>query len=117
MQTIINNTAFEEIIAGDKPIVLDFYADWCGPCKAFLPLLEAAGKEYAADIVVAKVNVDVFPALAEKFGVSGIPSVFLIRDGKVVDQFTGFQYRPELNKRIDKLISANTAAPAINHPA
>ena len=117
MQTISDNTEFEQLIAGDKPVLLDFYADWCGPCRVLLPLLEAAGNDYAADIVVAKINVDLHPGLAEKFGVIGIPSVFLMKNGMVVDQFTGFQYRTEINKRIDKLISANTKAPAINHSA
>ncbi len=107
MKMISNNTEFEEIIAGDKPVVLDFYAEWCGPCKVLLPVLEDAGKDYAQDIVVAKVNVDDYPELATKFSVRSIPAVFLMKNGAVVDQFTGVQSRTEINKRIDQLISVD----------
>lgn len=107
MKTISNNTEFEQLIAGNKPVVLDFYADWCGPCKALLPVLEAAGNDYAENIVVAKINVDQNPDLAAKFGVRSIPAVFLLKNGAVVDQFTGVQGRTEVNKRIDQLISVD----------
>ncbi|KEQ29014.1 thioredoxin [Pedobacter antarcticus 4BY] len=105
MKMISNNTEFEQIMAGDKPVVLDFYADWCGPCRALLPVLEEVGNDYAEDIVIAKINVEENPELATKFSVRSIPAVFLIKNGGVVDQFTGVQSRAEINKRIDQLIS------------
>lgn len=105
MKTINNNTELEQIIAGDKPVVLDFYADWCGPCIALLPVLEDVGNDYAEDIVVAKINVDKNPELAAKFSVRSIPAVFLLKNTKVVDRFTGVQSRTEINERIDHLIS------------
>ncbi|MBX9886899.1 MAG: thioredoxin [Flavobacteriaceae bacterium] len=107
MRTISNITEFEEIIAGEKPVVLDFYADWCGPCRALLPILEAASNFYAEDIVVAKINVDQNADLAAKFSVRSIPAVFLMKNGTVVDQFTGVQGSTEINSRIDNLISVN----------
>ena len=106
MKTISNITEFEHIIADDKPVVLDFYAEWCGPCRALLPVLEAASNDYVNDIVVAKINVDENPELAAKFSVRSIPAVFLMKNNNVVSQFTGVQSKIEIDKRIDHLISA-----------
>lgn len=107
MKTISDQKEFDAIIAGGKPVVFDFYADWCGPCRALLPVLEAAGEEYGDQVVIAKVNVDQNPDLATKYGVRSIPSVFLMNGSTVVDHFTGVQSRTEVNKRIDKLIEAS----------
>lgn len=104
MKTISNNTEFEQIISGDKPVILDFYAEWCGPCRALLPVLESASNDYGEDIVVAKINVDENPELATKFSVRSIPAVFLMKNNTVVDKFTGVQSRTEIDKRIDNLI-------------
>ena len=112
MKTINNNTEFEQIIAGDKPVVLDFYADWCGPCQVLLPILDAASNHYAEDVVIAKINVDNNPELAAKFKVRSIPAVFLMKNGAVVDQFNGVQSSTEIHKRIDDLIAANIEKPA-----
>lgn len=106
MKTISNSTEFEQIISGNKPVVLDFYADWCGHCNALNPVLEAVGNDYDEKIIVAKINVDDNPNLAAKYGVRSIPALFLMKNNTVVDQLTGVQSRAELDKRIDHLISA-----------
>lgn len=106
MKTISNNTEFEQIILGDKPVVLDFYAEWCGPCQALLPFLEEVSNDYGEKIIVAKVNVDENPDLAAKFGVRSIPSVFFIKNQTVVEQVVGAQSKAELEKRINHLIAS-----------
>ena len=114
MKTISDNTEFDQIIAGEKPVVLDFYADWCSECKALLPILEAASSHYAEDVVIAKINVENNTELAAKFKVRSIPAVFLMKNGAVVDQFNGVQSSSEIHKRIDDLIAVNIEKPAIN---
>ncbi|MBA4155380.1 thioredoxin [Flavobacterium sp.] len=106
MKLISNNTELEQLIAGDKPVVLDFYADWCAQCQALLPVLEEANNHYDENVAIAKINVDNNPEIAKKFNVRGIPAVFLLKNGTVVDQFKGVQSKTEINKRIDQLIAA-----------
>ena len=83
---------FERLIAGDKPVLLDFYADWCGPCRMLAPAMEEIAEEHP-EIVVGKVNVDEEPALAKQFGIVSIPFVALIRNGAVAA--TALGYRPK----------------------
>jgi thioredoxin len=106
MKQITNHTELEQLVAGNKPVVIDFYADWCGPCRALLPILEAVSDDRGDDVVIAKVNVDHNPDLATEFGVTSIPRVFLMKEQKIVDQFTGVKAKSDINKRIENLISA-----------
>jgi thioredoxin 1 len=84
----VNKNNFEEIKNSEKPVLLDFYAEWCGPCRMVGPIIEEIAKE-RDDIVVGKVNVDEEEELAGKFGVFSIPTLVVIKDGKIVSQESG----------------------------
>ena len=91
----VNKTNFEEIKNSEKPVLLDFYADWCGPCRMVAPLIEEIAAE-RSDIVVAKVNVDDEQELAGRFGVFSIPTLVVMKDGKVVNQSTGARPKAQI---------------------
>ena len=79
---------FEEIKNGEKPVLLDFYADWCGPCRMVAPIIEEIGNE-RDDIVVGKINVDEQGELAQQFGVMSIPTLVVLKNGEITNQVTG----------------------------
>ena len=90
-----------EVLKSDVPVLVDFYADWCGPCRAMMPVVEQLAGEYDGRVKVGKVNSDEQPELASAFGVMGIPNFFIIKDGKVVDRLVGGMPKETLAQRID----------------
>ncbi|MDR1595211.1 MAG: thioredoxin [Prevotellaceae bacterium] len=86
----VNRTNYEEVISSDKPVVLDFWATWCGPCRAIAPYIDEIAKEYEGKVIVGKVNIDDDnDELAIKYGVRNIPAVLYIKNGKLVDKQVG----------------------------
>ena len=86
---------------GDKPALIDFYADWCGPCKMLGPVMEAVAEGYP-EVKFVKVNVDDEPELAESYGIMSIPSVFFLKDGEVVKQFLGVHSEASIKEMLDE---------------
>ena len=100
---IVNTKEFDEI--KDTGIVLvDFYADWCGPCKMITPVLEELSEEYKGKINIVKVNVDNDGEVASRYGVMSIPNLILLKDGQLVKQVVGFQPKPALVTLINSVL-------------
>ena len=91
----VNKNNFSEIISGDKKVLLDFYADWCGPCQMVSPIVDEIADE-KSDIVVGKINVDNEPELAQKFGVVSIPMLVVMQGGKIVNQAVGARGKAQI---------------------
>ena len=91
----VNAARFAELMAGNKPVLLDFYADWCGPCRMLAPIVEEIAAEHP-EIVVGKVNVDEEGALAQRFGIVSIPFVALLKNGELVVKSLGYRPKEDL---------------------
>ena len=92
--------------AGDKPCVIDFYADWCGPCRTMGPVVDQIAKDYEGKVKVGKINVDEEQEIAAQFGIRSIPCFVFMKDGEVADHVVGAVPSDELTYRIDELTKA-----------
>ena len=98
----INQNNFqEEVVNSDKPVLLDFWAPWCGPCRMVAPIVEEIARE-RKDIKVGKVNVDEQPELAAEYRIMTIPSIFVVRDGQIVKQTVGAQSKEQLLQLLEE---------------
>ncbi len=92
--------SFTEIVNGDKPVLIDFHADWCGPCKVLSPIIQEVAKELDGKVRVIKIDVDKNPALADKFQIRGVPTLMLFKDGKSVWRQSGVLQKGEIIKQL-----------------
>lgn len=101
----ITDSNFDELVLkSDKPVVVDFWAEWCGPCKMIGPLIDEMSKDYEGKALVGKVNVDQNANVSAQFGVRSIPTVLFIKNGEVVDKSVGAVPKATLNSKLEALL-------------
>lgn len=100
----IKDENFEELLNDGKPLVVDFWAPWCGPCKQIAPIVEELAKEYEGKVVIGKCDVDENTELPARYGVRNIPTILFIKNGEVVDKQVGATPKAALKAKIDALL-------------
>jgi thioredoxin 1 len=101
----LDDKTFDETLATTEGVLMvDFWAEWCGPCRAVAPVLEYLARSSGGKVTLAKVNVDENPALAARFGVRSIPTILFVKDGKVRDQAIGALPKAALQKKVDAIV-------------
>ena len=100
----ITDSNYEELVAQGKPIVLDFWATWCGPCKKIAPDIEALAEEFEGQVIVGKCDVDENDDLTSRFGVRNIPTVLFIKNGEVVDKQVGATTKDKFEEKLKALL-------------
>jgi thioredoxin 1 len=101
----VNDKNFaEEVLSAQLPVLVDFWATWCGPCRSISPIIEELAKEFTGRIKVTKLNVDENPAIPSQYGVRGIPTLILFKGGKILDQIVGAVPKARLVTMIEKVL-------------
>jgi len=102
---VTDATFDQEVLQSEQPVLVDFWAVWCGPCKAIAPIIDSIAATYAGKLKVAKVNVDENSATPSRFGIRGIPALLLFKGGKVADQVVGFVPQETIEEKIQRLLA------------
>ena len=101
----VTDETFEaEVLKSDKPTIVDFWAEWCAPCRAISPIIEKLSEEYGDRVKIAKINIDDSPITPGKYGVRAIPTVLAFRDGQVIEQIQGARPRAVFDEMVKKLL-------------
>ena len=104
MEVTITKENYESLKAGNLPLVVDFWATWCGPCRLVAPIISELAKEYDGKIVVGKCDVEENEDLAAEFGIRNIPTILFFKNGEVVDKMVGAQAKPKLVEKFNALL-------------
>lgn len=104
MALAITNENLEQIMASETPVVIDFWAEWCGPCRMVAPIVDELAKEYEGRVQVCKCDIEQCDDAVMKFGIRNIPTIIFVKDGKVVDKQVGAAGKSELINKIEKLL-------------
>ena len=103
---VVSDAEFDQtVLKSDKPVMLDFWAEWCQPCKMLTPTVEELAGEFEGQVLVGKLNVDDNPNTATNYGIRGIPTLLFIKDGQVVQQLVGVKSKAEIKKVIEETLS------------
>ncbi len=106
----VNEQIFDgEVLRSPLPVLADFWAAWCGPCRMIAPIVEELARDYEGRLKVAKIDVDQNPGLASRYGIMSIPTLAIFKDGQLVNTIVGYAPKADLQERIDATLSAQTA--------
>jgi thioredoxin 1 len=102
----VNDATFDqEVLKSEQPVLVDFWAVWCGPCKAIAPTVDAVAAKYAGQLKVTKVNVDENTATPSRYGIRGIPALLFFKGGKIADQVVGYVPQEVIEEKVQKLLA------------
>ncbi|MFI3280935.1 MAG: thioredoxin [Rikenellaceae bacterium] len=104
MALTITKENFDELIAGDKPVVIDFWAEWCGPCRTIAPIIEELAEEFEGKVAIGKCDVEDNDDIVAKYGVRNIPTVIFLKGGELVDKQVGAASKDAFKAKIEKLL-------------
>ncbi|MCX5377200.1 thioredoxin [Streptomyces sp. NBC_00091] len=110
LKTVTDADFDAEVLASDKPVLVDFWAEWCGPCRQIAPSLEAIAAEYGDEIEIVKLNIDQNPATAAKYGVMSIPTLNVYKGGEVVKTIVGAKPKAAILRDLDGFVTAKPVA-------
>ena len=103
IMTLTDGNFDQEVLKSSVPVLVDFWAEWCGPCKMVAPILDELATEYDGKIKIGKVNIDEFQALATEYGIRAIPTLLLFKDGQVADQIVGLRSKRDFTSKLDRV--------------
>lgn len=104
MALAITDATLDEVLKSDKPVVIDFWAEWCGPCRMVGPIIDELAKAYEEDVIIGKVDVDNNDEITSKYGIRNIPTILFIKNGEVVDKQVGVAQKTALVEKIEKML-------------
>jgi len=103
--TLTDETFSKDVLESKTPVLVDFWAEWCGPCKMIAPVLDELSTEYAGKVTIGKVNIDNYQTLASKYGITAIPTLLLFKGGQVAEQIVGLRSKRDLKASFDKSLA------------
>lgn len=107
----VSDSSFEkDVLGSSKPVLVDFWAEWCAPCRMLAPTIAAVAEHYGETAMVVKLNVDDNPSTAQRYGIKGIPTLILFRDGKEVERVVGATSKESISKMIEKHVTVGAKA-------